>query len=119
MIKRIASLIACVGFLPLGGCNVLTALKVDPATISAAQQIAVQVCGFLPTVETIEKIVTGGILVLPEAVANAICAAVNAGKAPAGMAVGRFGAPVGHTVGSSAAPTARVGNIQVEGIYVR
>lgn len=112
MIKRIASLVACVGIVfSSGGCSVLQALKVDPATINAVQQIAVTTCDFLPTVETIANIITGGMSAIPATVANAICAAVAANKAPGGMQVGR--------VGAAAPPSAKVGNTKVEGIFVR
>jgi len=109
MLKRIAVLVACVGL--LNGCQALQSLGVSPATITAIQQAAVSVCGFLPTVETVIGIVSGGMSAVPGQVANAICAAVAANQAPAGVTVGR--------VGATAPLSAFVGNTQVKGVFVR
>lgn len=95
------------GFCVLGSCTALQSLGVNPATITAIQQAAIQVCGFVPTVETILGIVTGGMSVIPATIANAICAAVT----PTGVATGR--------VGASAPPSAKVGSTPVQGVFVR
>ena len=115
MLKRFVAVVACVGMLQ--GCSTLAALGVSQATITAIQQAAVTACGFLPTVETVVGIVSGGMSAIPGQVASAICAAVAANQAPAGMATGRFGAP---TSGPRAIPpNAMVGKTPVQGMFVR
>lgn len=112
MFKRVAGFVACgVIALTSTGCSVLQALKVDPATITQIQQIAVATCGFLPAVETVVGIVGGPIGTIPSAVANAICQAVAANQAPAGVQVSR--------VGAAAPSSAMVGNVVVKGVFVR
>ncbi len=103
--------------LSLGGCSTLQALGVSQATVDQIQQAAVSICGFLPTVETIAGIVSGGMSAVPGTVANAICAAVAANQAPAGMSVGRLGAPA--RTGAAAPANAVVGSTKVQGIFVR
>jgi hypothetical protein len=115
MIKKIASVVLVAA--ALSGCSTLKALGVSDATVTSIQQAAVSVCGFLPTVETVVNLVSGGIGTVPGAVAQAICTAVAANQAPAGMAVGRFGAPA--STPKTLAPGANVNGIAIQGSFVR
>lgn len=71
--------IAAVGALALGGCDKTTG-KLD---LTGAQNLAVQICGFLPTAQTVANIFASGSPALDTAgeVANAICQAVNTPRA--------------------------------------
>lgn len=76
------SLAAC-GTVPGGNGPAPTPTPIaTDATITAIQQAAVKVCGFLPTVQTVADIVTtftggGALVALVGNVANAICNAVK------------------------------------------
>jgi hypothetical protein len=77
MIRNIRTL-AVVGALALGGCQYFTdsSGKFD---ISGAQKLAVSICAFEPTAQTVLSIFNTGSPALGTAsqVANAICQAVN------------------------------------------
>lgn len=75
---------------------------VDQSKIDQVQQIAVAVCGFLPTVTTVANLIAPGISVIPSEVAQAIC---NAVRPPAGAPRGTAGA--------------YVGKVKIEGQFVR
>ncbi len=69
----------------LGGCATVTPGSPSPTpgqVITQAQQIAVQVCGFLPTVATITDIFLSGNAAYQsaEAIAKAICGAITPSK---------------------------------------
>jgi len=80
---------------------------IDQSKIDQVQTIAVAVCGFLPTVETVANLIAPGISVVPSVVAQAICDAVR----PGGMASAR---PRG-----TAPQAAYVGKVKIEGQFVR
>ena len=80
MLKLLPAL-AIVG-LSLGGCSQIAAWTTNPTTLNfetQVQQGAVALCGYLPSVEAVAAIVAANnpLLALPEAMANAICAAVQ------------------------------------------
>jgi hypothetical protein len=60
--------------LALGGCSMLE----KKPTIGDVQSLAVGVCAFLPTAETVAKILAAGspALATSSAIANAICSAI-------------------------------------------
>lgn len=80
------------GSMALGGCATTGGLPPDITNqLEQAQQIAVQVCGFLPTIQTVQNIVVAsayppGIPVaeLANLIGNSICAAVKAKSAKLG-----------------------------------
>lgn len=80
---------------------------INQSNIDQVQTIAVAVCGFLPTVETVANLIAPGIAVIPSQVAQAICDAVR----PGGMSVQR---PRG-----TAPQIAYVGKVQIKGEFVR
>ena len=121
MKKQFATLVACVVLpLSLGGCAsaqaFFTSIGVSPATINMVQQGAIALCGFLPTIETVVGVLTGGGSVAEASAAQAICTALAQGQQASGMQVGRFGAP---TQGAKAPANAAVGSTKIDGIYVR
>lgn len=67
---------AAIATIALGACD----KKVD---LSTAQQLAVQICGFLPTAQTVANIFATGSPALDTAgeVAAAVCQAVNTPRA--------------------------------------
>lgn len=67
--------VLAVAMVALGACDKTTG-KVD---LSGAQQLAVQICGFLPTAQTVANIFATGSPALNTAseVAAAVCQAVN------------------------------------------
>jgi hypothetical protein len=93
--------------LGLSGCAGLQQdITAAGPTIAAVQQVAVSLCGFLPTASTIAGILSGGspLVSTAEAVASAICAAVT----PASAGGTRLGASRPH-----------VGGVPVHGRFVR
>lgn len=74
---------AVIGFaVVVAGCSTVQSFVQSPslqAAETAAQQAAVAVCGYLPSVESVAAIILAGnpLLTLPEQIANAICAAVQ------------------------------------------
>lgn len=82
--KRMITLIGALAGIGLAACQ--TTDK-QASVITTAQQTAVAVCGFLPTVETVANILAAGnpLLATGSAIADAICAAVKRpGAAPNG-----------------------------------
>lgn len=71
--------LAAAAALSLGACDKQT----GTLDLSGAQNLAVQICGFLPTVQTVANIFASGSPALDTAgeVANAICQAVNTPRA--------------------------------------
>lgn len=72
-----------------GGSTTISIPSIDPAVIAQVQQTAVQVCGFLPAVETVAGIITsfaGGAAAVGAitAAADGICKAVTAKSARRG-----------------------------------
>ncbi len=118
---------ALVGSLALGGCATTTG---NPPTTSdplaQAQQIAVAVCGFLPTIQTVQNIIVAGaypagipVAQLANLVGNSICAAVTAKAARAGSVPSVNGVPIdGQWVGKSA-KRASYNGVQIHGQWVR
>lgn len=96
--------IMLVGGLALGGCSTTGGL----AGLSAAsvQQLAVSICGYLPTAATVAAILAAGNPAINtiEAAASAICAAV---------------APVATASGKLRATTPTVAGVVVHGRFVR
>lgn len=90
MFRKLSLAMGLMGSLALAGCatpgggsTTISIPSIDPAVIQQVQQTAVQVCGFLPAVETVAGIITsftgGGIAVgAITAAANGICNAVTA-----------------------------------------
>ena len=99
-------------FLLLGGCATTGGIN-----NTAIQQLAVQICGFLPTAIQIANLVIPGTLTSdPATIATAICAAVAPPVPPAALKklkVYRLGVPVNTQV--------QVGGIiySVSGYFVR
>ena len=106
MIKRI--LVVGASVMVLSGCSTLSALGVSQATIDEIQQASTDICGFLPTIETIAAILTGGSALVPSQVADLICKAVVPGS-PTAMASKARTVP----------PGTMVGKVKVEGKFVR
>lgn len=81
--------------LALGACSQAQQQQVQ-TIVSQAQADTVQVCGYLPTVETVSGILAVGnpLLATGEAIANAICAALT----PKG-AIARPGVTVPYVAG--------------------
>lgn len=71
--------LAAAAALSIGGCDKTTG-KLD---LTGAQNLAVQICGFLPTAQTVANIFASGSPALDTAseVASAICQAVNTPRA--------------------------------------
>ena len=121
-------LMTCLLAFGLGGCATTGGTNPDiSAEIQKAQQIAVQVCGFLPAVETVSGILTtfipGGAPAnaIASQVANAICAAVtNKSVSLTGPMVN--GVPVkGEWVKKSyrVKKVSSVNGIPINGVFVR
>lgn len=75
--KKLALALLIASTLSLGGCA-----GTLPPTVASIQQLAVSVCGFLPTVATVASIIAAGnpLVATAEAIANAICNAVTPAK---------------------------------------
>ncbi len=112
--------------LALGGCA--TTAGNPPTTsdpLAQAQQIAVAVCGFLPTIQTVQSIIVAGaypagipISELANLVGNSICTAVMARSARAGAVPTVNGVPVqGRFVGKSG-KRASYNGVQIHGQWV-
>lgn len=95
--KRRFIAIALLGL--LGACNPAQQAQVN-TIITEAQQDAVAVCGFLPTVETVASILSAGnpLLALPADIANAVCAAVKPPTSKPGVARSSAGPAVAGVV---------------------
>lgn len=119
-LSRIAIITAACGALALGGCASNpppTPSAPLPSTgnaqidqvVSQAQQIAINICKFKPTADTVAGIFFSGnpIYQTASGIASAICAAVNPSTAKMGA---RRGGPL-------AAPT--VAGVRIEGQFVR
>lgn len=116
MIKRfLLAGVASIAMLT-GGCSSLNNI-ISPQTLQAAetlaQQAAVVLCGFLPTVESVANIIAlnNPLLATPEQQANAICASLTSTTPPTAVAgkVGRAGANA----------TVVVSGVTVQGVYVK
>lgn len=114
MIKKIASVALVAG--ALSACSALKSLGVDQKTIDSIQEASVAVCGFLPTVETVVNLVSGGGMGVPAEVANILCKAVTAGQ-PTTASLGRLGMPAAAP--RAVPPGANVKGVQIEGKFVR
>ena len=75
--KKLAMLLLTASSITLGSCA-----GTLPPSVSSVQQLAVAVCGFLPTASTVANIIAAGnpLVATGEAIANAICAAVTPAK---------------------------------------
>jgi hypothetical protein len=118
--KRIFSIIA----LSLAGaCSGGT---LDPTVMATIQADAATVCGFLPTANTVANVVAsatgiGTVLVVPEAIAAAICQAATSGTAVAVSPTPAPGAAqyVSPGAGNKAKMGASVNGVIVDGVFVR
>jgi hypothetical protein len=93
----------------VAGCSQIQAWTTNPTTLNfetQIQQAAVGLCGYLPSVESVAAIVAANnpLLALPEAVANAICAAVQ---------------PAATAKAGAAAPAPMVAGVAVTGKFVK
>ena len=98
--RKLTILLLTASSITLGSCA-----GTLPPTVASVQQLAVAVCGFLPTAATVANIISAGnpLVMTGEAIAAAICQAVT----PAKLSGKRLGAI-----------TPMVGNVIVHGRFV-